>query len=129
MTKRQQDRIKRLLPNGKPRWLRIYDNNGETIDRYSVLFTGRYTHKTNGQHYLLGMSGSPTHPQGVGSHESYPYQCDTIGPNGRPDGRWPPAIGRSCHLGKRINFDDLPAECQRVVLHDYCQLWDIEVAA
>jgi hypothetical protein len=117
MTKLQ--RINNLLPDGKPRWVRVYDNGGETIDRYTVVFTGHYTHKTGREHWVLGMNDSPFHPQGFGQHSSYPYQIDAT------DGKWPPAIGRKNHLGKRIIFDDLPTDCKKLVLSDYKDLWDV----
>jgi hypothetical protein len=117
---RKDDRKERLLPNGVPRWVRCYDNDGETIDRYTVVFTGRYTHKTEGEHWLLAMNGSPFHPQGFGQHMTYPYQVDA------QEGKWPPALGRKNHLGKRIAFEELPADCKKLVIHDYKYLWDIK---
>ena len=130
MMKRQIARVKALLPDGKPKWIRVYDNGGVDApngsgDRYSVLFTGRYRHNTGGEFWLTAMSGAPYHPQGICLHNGYPYQCDTIGKSGRPWEVFPPAVGRRCHLGKRIRFDDLPADCQRVVLDDYCELWSL----
>lgn len=123
----KNSRQHRLLPNGKPRWVRIYDNEGDSADRYTCIFTGRYTHKTEREHLLIGMSERPYHPQGVGIHSSYPYQCDTIGKDGRPWSVWPPAIGRKCHLGKRIVFDDLPFDCKILVMDNYCCLWDLKL--
>ena len=116
MTKRQKQRIDNLLPNGKPRWIRCYDN-GE--GSYVAIFTGRYTHKTSRQHWGVEMDAHPFHPQGVGLHFEYPYQVDAM------DGKWPPAIGRKNHLGTRIQFDDLPADCQKLVMRDYLYLWDL----
>ena len=29
-------------------------------------------------------------------------------------------------LGKRINFEDLPEDCRRLVLSDYKEIWEIE---
>ena len=116
MNKRQQERRQRLLPDGKPRWVRCYDNGGETIDRYTVVFSGRYP-KDGAGHLSIGMSSNPTHPHGIGQHscDSPPIDC--------PDWTWAPAIGRKNHLGRRIAFSDLPNECQRVVLRDYCDIW------
>jgi hypothetical protein len=119
MTKAQQARKARLLPNGIPRWIRVYDNGGETIDRYTAVFTGRYTHNTEGEHWVLGMNAAPFHPQGFGQHSGYPYIIDNV------DGKWPPALGRRNHLGKRIRFEDLPQDCQRAVMQDYTYLWDL----
>jgi hypothetical protein len=131
MNKRQRERIERLLPNGLPRYLRIYDNGGETADRYTVVFTGNYRirglkrgERPQGQHPALCMSGSPTHPQGVCMWNEYSQPCDTYGEGGRGY-KWPPAIGRKNHLGTRIDFDDLPVACQRIALKDYCELWDL----
>ena len=119
----KQKRAERLMPNGLPRWIRVYDNGGETADRYTVVFTGLRT----GWHQLLSMSGAPFHPQGVClSSEIETYKrVDT------PQG-WelPPAIGRKHPaLGRRIRFEDLPEDCRTVVLRDYRELWNIEGAA
>lgn len=124
--KRDRERVARLLPNGKPRYVRIYDNRGESADRYTVVFTGNYD-KGEPPHVewsVLGMSEAPFHPQGVGLHSGYPYPVDTI-KNGRPWACWPPAMGRKCHLGWRISFDDLPSDCQHAVLDDYSQIWGL----
>lgn len=122
MTKREQKRIDALLPGGIPRWVRIYDSAGtpnETCDRYSVVFTGCYTRRTGGYHLFVSMNGAPYHPQGICMHGEDLTQCDIV------NGHWPPSIGRKCHLGKRIVFADLPEDCKKVVLHDYCLLWEI----
>lgn len=114
MTERQaarlQARREKFLPGGKPRWVRVYDNGGESIDRYTVVFTGRYTAYTGGAHWYLGMSGAPFHPQGVGQHGESMKQID-----------WP-TYG---HLGKKIRFEDLPPDCQRCALQTYCDLWSL----
>ncbi len=119
MTKRQRERIARLAPDGIPRWVRVYDNGGETTDRYTVVFSGRYSHKTGGEHWVLGMSSAPFSPQGVGLHSSYPEIVDA------PGSTWAPAIGRRNHLGLRIPFSDLPTDCRRATWDDYSYLWDI----
>lgn len=113
----------RFLPDNVPKFIRCYDNGGMdkggTADRYTVIFTGRYRYnKTGGAFVHLGMSGRPFHPQGIGTHGES---------NTQPDARegWPPAIGRSCFLGRRIRFEDLPKDCRRLVLHDYLYLWDL----
>ena len=111
MTKKQERRLQSLLPNGKPKYVRVYDNQGETIDRYTVVFTGRYGHKTGGETWVLGMNCAPFHPQGFGQH------CPCTN---RPDY---PTYG---HLGKKIKFEDLPKDCQTLVLNDYRDLWDLQ---
>lgn len=99
----------RLLPGGKPRWIRCYDNGGKSFDRYTVIFT-RLQGKTESRCFGIGMSEHPTHPQGFGQHFEFDHQID------RP---------RYSHLGKRITFDDLPEECQQVVMNDYKSLWEL----
>ena len=123
----------RLAPNGVPRWVRIYDNGGETVDRYTVVYTGRAAPKRAmgrgpTQYPYLGMSGEPFHPQGFGQHGHSDNQpVDTLPPNANraPGYHWPPAIGRRCHLGKRIEWADLPHDCKRAVWQDYAVIWDI----
>lgn len=110
MTKAEEERKKHLLPNGKPRWIRCYDNGGASIDRYTVVFTGRYKQNTGGVFWFLGMSSNPFSPQGFGQHGESEDQIDT------------PSYG---HLGKKIKFEDLPEDCQKLVLKTYVYLWDI----
>ena len=78
----------------------IYDNGGETTDRYTVYYGGRGTVRWDrGAQVRLcvGMSGAPFHPQGFGQHGE-----------GQP--------GR--HNGRRITWQDLPADCRRLVEAD-----------
>jgi hypothetical protein len=105
---KQLQRKEALLPNNKPRYIRCYDNGGKTVDSYTVVFTGRYRHKTNRATLYLCMSANPFHPQGFGQHGE-----------GDIDSR-----GYS-HLGKKIGFDQLPEDCQKLVLSDYKDIWDI----
>lgn len=111
-----KSRIDQLCPNRQPRWVRCYDNRGKTIDRYTVVYTGNYANR-NGVCQYIHMSAHPFHPQGVGMHNESRDILD------RPNGSWPPAIGRKNYLGVRIPFADLPPDCQRLVLSDYRELW------
>ena len=110
-TAKQLDRLNRIFPKGKPKYVRCYDNGGETADRYTVVFTGRYTHKTSGEHWYLGMSGNPFHPQGIGQHGSSPTQID---------------VPQYSHLGKKVKFEDLPEKVQECVINTYLYLWDFK---
>ena len=74
--------------------VRVYDNGGESFDRYTVLRLD--WPETVGCVMAIGMSEHPTHPQGFGQHTS--------------------AMDGS-HLGKRIAFRDLPTSCQEVAKH------------
>ena len=118
-----KSRIERFMPGGIPRYVRCYDNGGPatekgTIDRYTVVYTGRYRHKTGGSQWYVGMSGKPFHPQGFGQRGEYP-------------GHMGPALDRPTygHLGKKIRFADLPEDCQKLVISDYRDLWDLEKPA
>lgn len=124
MTKKIQQRIARLMPNGVPRYIRCYDNggtdNGGSIDRYTVVFTGNIPDRnrinpdspSSAQMVpYIAMNGNPTHPQGVGIR----------------DESWP-AIDRPTysHLGKRIKFDQLPELCRELVIEDYKEFWKLK---
>jgi len=107
---KQEERKNSLIPNNTPKYVRCYDNGGKTCDRYTVVFTGHYTHKTNRSFWYLGMSANPFHPLGVGQHGESNYQ-----PIDRPT---------YSHLGKKIKFNDLPEDCKKCVIQDYLYLWD-----
>ena len=77
MNKKTANRIKSLLPNGLPRYVRCYDNGGKTFDRFTVVFSGNYRSIPNRRcrakngpldFQNVGMSESPFHPQGFGQH-------------------------------------------------------------
>jgi len=114
MNKKQQGRLERLMPNGIPRYVRVYDNP-DWADRYTVVFTGRYRYPIpNGMSWFmyLGMNSIPFDPSaGICQHGEDPELIDR------------PAYG---HLGKKIAFTDLPADCQRVVVEDYKSIWELE---
>jgi len=107
MNKKQTERNNNLLPDGKPRYIRCYDNQGESFDRYTVVYTGRYADRQYGIWEYVAMSSNPFHPQGFGQHGELEQR----------DGAW---------LGKRIDFDQLPLDCQKLVLNDYKQLWNLD---
>lgn len=76
----------------------IYDNGGESADRYTVYYKGRGTiNSINGSRDCVAMDDRPFHPQGFGQHGQ-----------GMP--------GK--HNGKRIKFEELPPDCQRLVMQD-----------
>jgi len=114
---RQAERWQKFMPNNLPRRIRVYDNGGVeakngkgSIDRYTVVMTGRYGHKTGGETWVLAMNDAPFSPQGF---------CQHCPQQGRPD---VPSYG---HLGKKIRFMDLPTDCQVAALGDYLYLWDL----
>jgi hypothetical protein len=82
--------------------LGIYDNGGKTFDRYTVVYDlverpAIPTRKEKALYFCVGMSKQPFHPQGFGQHSSA-------------------NLGR--HLGKRIKFEQLPLDCQKLVKQD-----------
>jgi len=113
------NREQRLMPDGVPKYVRCYDNGGETWDRYTVVYTGNYRRSTGGSCWYVGMSSNPFHPQGFGQHGENQGSIDT--------NKWgyAPAMGRKNHLGKRIPFDQLPEQCKKLVIQDYKSLWSL----
>jgi len=108
-------REERFMPNGVPKKVRIYDNGGriydnggKTYDRYTAVFIGNYKGR-DGCDYL-GMSEYPFHPQGFGQHGWSREIIDY------PSYR---------HLGRKITFDKLPEQCQKLVIQDYKEIWNI----
>lgn len=75
--------------------IRCYDSGPKFFDRYVVVYVSERL--DNRKYQFIGMSSNPFHPQGFGQHG----EC-CCGP----------------HLGRRILFSDLPAECQRAVIND-----------
>lgn len=120
MTKKQTSRIAQLAFGRIPKYIRCYDTGHDgPIDRYTVVFTGRIRARCGGSSPYLAMNGSPFDPQGFGQRGETPYACDNY------KGHWPPAIGRKCHLGTRIEFTQLPIDCQKLVWQDYSEIWNI----
>lgn len=122
--RKQLARLASLLPNGLPKYVRCYDNGGETADRYLVCFTGKAgVDRVPGyaaEFSYRAMSENPFHPQGVGMWGSSKHNhCDTN------KWGWAPMIGKKNHLGKRIAFSDLPPECQKLILRDYKEIWKL----
>ena len=76
--------------------IRCYDNGGKTFDRYTVIYMNDPEYKP-GTFSCVGMSEHPFHAQGFGQHSSA-------------------MPGR--HLGRRIKFEELPPDCQKLVKQD-----------
>ena len=74
--------------------VKVYDNGGETADRYTVVILDRAWDTKPGYKAMLGLSDDPTHPQG--------FSQFTEGQDGP-------------HLGKLIKFTDLPRNVQEHV--------------
>jgi len=79
--------------------VRCYDHP-DFSDRYTVVYlkTKRKDYYRNQIYYgFVGMNDRPFHPQGIGQHG----EC-SLGP----------------HLGNQIAFDELPEDCQKLVMAD-----------
>ena len=110
---KEQSKLFIVTENGAlvPRYVRCYDNGGKTVDRYTVVFTGR-----NAGGMYLGMSATPTHPQGFAQHGEARNKWDRID------------YPKSAHLGKRVSWLMLPPECRAVAWGDYEELNDCHVS-
>ena len=101
--------------DGTPFHVVCFDNGGETLDRYTVLFTGHYTHLTGGVSWGLNMNAAPFHPQGIGMHFEMFVEYDTEVNYVEEDfGHW----------GDIVPFSSLPEDCKRAVMQDYKEIWD-----
>ena len=104
MTRKEQ-----FMPNDTPKHIRICDNGGKSIDRYTVVYAGNYQGRKGICHYV-GMSNDPYHPQGFGQHGESKEIID---------------YPKYSHLGKKITFKDLSPNCKDLVIQDYKKLWRI----
>lgn len=81
--------------------LRIYDNGGRTVDRYTIIpprWAREYREHQPGQWLALAANESPFHPQGVGMH--------VVAMPGK-------------HLGQRINWRELPDDVKRFARNSF----------
>jgi len=121
--KHYQKRRERLMPGNVPKYVRIYDNEGRSADNFTVVYTGKYHNNDLERYTVTGMNSAPYHPQGICMHDAtHMFLCDTLDDFGWPAKR-PPKVGGKCRLGTRIRFEDLPFDCQCVVLQDYICIW------
>lgn len=78
--------------------LAVYDNGGETADRYTIVPKGEGYKERNGMVEMIGASENPTSPTGVYQHS---------------EGQ----VGK--HLGKRIDFEKLPEALQKALKDEF----------
>ncbi|MDP8268223.1 MAG: hypothetical protein P9L97_05790 [Candidatus Tenebribacter davisii] len=74
--------------------LGVFDNDGESFDRYTVVFDDVSVSAVSGRrfHDALGLSDDPNSPQGFSQ-----FRTCSFNPN-----------GSNHHLGTKIGIDDLP---------------------
>ena len=112
----------RFMPGGIPRYVRCYDSSeadDPSFDTFTVLYTGRAATTTdaygNRAYEYVCLSG----------HGSVPFRpADTYNPATKKH-CFPPAMGRKCHLGRRVPFSAIPYGLQQTVLRDYREIWQI----
>lgn len=88
--------------------VRLYDN-GVTGDRYTAVFAGDYA-KLMEEFVYLSMNAYPFDPQGMGQHGFSDELIDE--PN-------------HSHLGKRIEFEELPEDCKKLVALECVGLYNL----
>ena len=93
----------------QPKYIRIYDNNGETNDRFTIVFGKK---RINGEFIYLGLNEYPYHPMGFAQHGFSKEPIDR------------PAYS---HLGKKIKWNDLNIDCRRIILIEYNDIWKVTV--
>ena len=87
--------------------IEMWDNGGETIDRYTIAISGLQEIDGEPYTYFMGASDSPFHPQGFGQH-------------GHEIPTWKHKAHRGGfrHLGKRVKFYELPPDVQRFITNE-----------
>lgn len=109
----------RLFRKGVPLQIRVYDNEGVTPDRFTIV----YISPGQWQHYAQ-MGIQPRGPFGTLNYDVSRWPIDESKPDGTKNGA-PPRLGhRHAWLGKRIAFNALPDECKDRVLQDYREIWN-----
>ena len=82
---------KRWLIDAPEDVIAVYDNNGKTLDRYSVLLNQWYTDRSQLVE-CLALSDNPTHPMGFSQFTN---------------------AARGPHLGRKVTWASLPADVRR----------------
>ncbi len=100
--------------------LAVFDYGEKAFDRYTVIFLDSPVSDDpyySDRYSYLGMSTRPFHPQGFGQHGEI-----EIFPNDMRQLRKGKGQRLFSHLGKLINFDDLPEDCQKLVNADLAMI-------
>jgi hypothetical protein len=98
-----------FLADGTPRYIRVYDNQGESFDQFTIIFSKL------GRAYGYPYVGSSTYP--ISSQGFYQHGESADGYIDRPSYK---------HLGKKIKFSSLPEQVQKAVMSDYKNYWRIK---
>ena len=96
--------------------LAVFDLGEKFFDRYTVIFLDSPVSDDpyySDRYAYLGMSDRPFHPQGFGQHGEIEIPLNALRQLRKGKGQ-----RLFSHLGKLINFDDLPEDCQKLVNSD-----------
>ena len=96
--------------------IRCYDYGGRG-DRYTIVYLKPETVRGELLYHYRSCDTDPFHPMGIGMMGSSVY---------RPvdkDGDRLVRVGRKNHLGRRIRFEDLPEQVQKLIRQDLSEPW------
>lgn len=100
-----------------------------TVDRYTVVFTGRYKGRPRGWVQYRGMCCEPCKPWGHGMWAEFEGVID--GAKGQPPAfgarhQRPPGLGDQTDWdSRRIPFEKLAPACQELIIRDYKEMWGL----
>jgi hypothetical protein len=100
-------RSKKLYSHNVPNYIRVYDNGGFTTDRYTIIFTGKRV--SNTEYLVLKLSDEPDDQ----NHNCYTMYIESTSKKNIP------------MIGRKIQFNNLPPQCQKVVQCYYKSLWNV----
>jgi hypothetical protein len=91
----------------RPKYMKVYDNGGATLDRYTIIYTRK---KVNDREYLaLKLSDEPDDQ----FHNKHTILLDKASSSNVP------------MAGKEIPFEKLPHRCQEIAQEYYADLWKV----
>ena len=151
-TEKKKARIASLLPDGVPKYIRIYDNGGgfPNFCRKDFMFFDEAVCPTCGGKTIPQPEGAGTADRYTavfsGNYKGRDGRCDYIGMSSRPfhpqgvgmrgehnrvidaPSGFTPKLGDVAPFGegnRRVPWGVLPPECKRLVLGDYFAIWDL----
>ena len=89
--------------DNSPRYIKVWDNGGATLDRYTIQFTRANCFKFTGRAYFMGSSAEPRGMSYCNDVDAATFSMPDI---------------------EKSSFDKLPAAVQRVVVIEYVQCWN-----
>mgnify|MGYP001819643425 CR=1 FL=1 len=106
-SKTRKVRKQSVYENGVPKHIHVYDNFGQSIDRYTIIFTKLKA--TEREYLFLKLSEHPDNQ----FHNNYPLFFENTNRKNVP------------LIGKQIDFSKLPNGCKSEVSRHYDTLWKL----